>query len=138
MFIKTPPSSQCQWTSIEPCSLYSICDNIFCSINHLFCCSFNSLFLPTSNTSFISFNSPTSVHQPVHTGTHQVVTTQELDSISSAPSGDVQQQQQTLQNTSGASISTLSTDTSVTYANNSGSETTQVEIHQSEQKDKKK
>ena len=67
-----------------------------------------------------------SVQQPVHTGTHQVVPTQELDSISSAPLGDVHHQQ----DMSGASISTLSTDTSV--INNYGGDTTQVEIHQSE------
>ena len=60
--------------------------------------------------------------QPVHTGAHQVLTTQNPDSIVSAPPGDVNTQT----DTSGASI--LSTDTSVN--NNSSNDITQVEIHQ--------
>ena len=65
--------------------------------------------------------------QPVHTGTHKVATTRNPDSITSAPLGDVNTQT----DTSGASISTLSTDTSVN--NNYGDDTTQVEIRQEQQ-----
>ena len=61
--------------------------------------------------------------RPVHTGAHQVITTQNQDSIVSAPPGDVNTQT----DTSGASISILSTDTSVN--NNSSDDITQVEVH---------
>ena len=62
-----------------------------------------------------------SSQQPVNTSAHQAVTTQNTDSIVSAPPGDVNTQT----DTSGASI--ISADTSVN--SDSSDDTTQVEIH---------
>ena len=76
------------------------------------------------------------VYQNVQPRVDQVqVTTHELDPTAPIPLDDVHHLQQNVQNTSSASVSTLSTNTTVKDVQQTSGDTTQAEIHQGEFKD---